>query len=446
MSENRPRRAFTARQRSRADAPRGRGRSRTVPRCILASVALCAPAAAQTTAESAGFAVSTYASGLTEPVAIEFAPDGRLFVAELGGTVRIVRDGAVAWLPFAHVSVFHENENGLLGLALDPAFDANGYVYVFATVSRSEQQIIRFTDSGGLGVAKTVIRDKLPTRGAFHSGGGLKVGPDGKLYFSIGDNLVADNAQDLSTLAGKICRINLDGSTPADNPFVTPTGQPRAVFALGLRNPFRFCFAPDGRLFAMDVGSDGEGRREEINLIVAGSNYGWPLVEGRQPAPADPAFIDPIHDYHEGGAAPVGAVYYTGQQFPAEYSGNLFHLEYVLNRLYRAVLEGDRVVRHEVFYEGEGGPVDLVQGPDGALYYTELQGGRIRRISYPPNDRGLPAASTDVVAGETATGAAPAGSLCGFGTLPALGFVSLALAARSRRRPRGGAGCACCAR
>lgn len=414
------------------------GWARAVPRWTLAALALCPPAAADSAAESAGFVISTYATGLSEPVAMEFAPDGRLFVAELGGTIRTIHDGTVSWMPFAHVEVFHENENGLLGLALDPDFASNGYVYVFATISRSEQQIIRFTDAGGLGVERTVIRDRLPTRGEFHSGGGLKVGPDRKLYFSIGDNLVADNAQDLSTLAGKVCRINLDGSTPDDNPFVTPTGQPRAIFALGLRNPFRFCFAPDGRMFAMDVGSDGEGRREEINLIVAGGNYGWPLLEGRQPEPADPAFIDPIHDYHEGGAAPVGAVYYTGQQFPAEYVGNLFHLEYVLNRLYRAVLEGDRVVRHEVFYEGEGGPVDLTQGPDGALYYSELQSGRIRRISYPSNDRGLPPSDAGVVAGDSTGGVelSPAAGACGIGTFPALGFVSLALAAGRRRARR----------
>lgn len=335
-----------------------------------------------------GFALSTFARGLSEPIAIEFAPDGRLFVAERGGAVRVVLAGQAAEAPFHRMEVFNDNENGLLGMALDPDFAANGYVYVYATVSTREAQIIRLRErreAGGTGVADEVlvIRDHLPTRGGFHSGGGLKVGPDRKLYFGIGDNEDPEAAQDLSTLAGKISRINLDGSTPDDNPFLTPTGQRRATWAIGFRNPFRFCFAPDGRMFVLDVGSDGDGRREEINLVRAGLNYGWPRVEGKQdPEAYDPRYTDPIHDYHDGGAAPVGAVIYSGSAFPAEYQGDLFHLEFVLNRLYRVRLDGDSVVSHEVFVQGSGGPVDVAQGPDGALYYCEIVSGSIQRLAF----------------------------------------------------------------
>lgn len=399
---------------------------------------------AQTQVLEPGLEVSTFAEGLDAPVAMEFAPDGRLFVAEVGGDVRIVRpEGTLEQRIFAHVDVYTENENGLLGLALDPDFASNGFVYVFATVTPFEQRILRFADPAIAGVDSAVIdgssevlagepvviRGNLPTRGEFHSGGGLKVGPDGKLYFGIGDNLVVENSQDITTLAGKISRINLDGSVPSDNPFVTPTGTPRAVYALGFRNPFRFCFAPDGRMFVMDVGSDGDGRREEINLVQAGGNFGWPIVEGRQDDNAAPRFVQPIHDYRDGGAAPVGAVFYTGSHFPERYLGNLFHLEYVLSRLYRVVLDGDRVVSHTLLVQGDGGPVDLAQGPDGALYWSEIHTGKIQRLS-------ATAAAGEVVAGDQAEGAVNdptphAAPLCGFGTLT---FSVLSLVGLAGRR------------
>lgn len=425
----------------------------------------------------AGFEVTTFVEGLDQPVAMDFAPDGRLFVAERDGRVRIVQDGILRPDVFAEQPVFVDNENGLLGLALDPQFDSNGHVYVFATISTSEAQIIRFTESRdpipatftdsqsgpsehaddayaadqppadaspwtlgqpGAAVQRRVIRDHLPTRGTYHSGGGLKVGPDGKLYFSIGDNLIEDNGQDMTSLAGKICRINLDGSTPTDNPFVTPTGTPRAIWALGFRNVFRFCFAPDGRIFAMDVGSDGNGRREEINLVRPGANYGWPRVEGRQGLFPNPRFTDPIYDYHDGGAAPVGAVYYTGQNFPPDYSGSLFYLEYVLNRVYRVSLAGDRAVGHELFYQAAGGVVDMLQGPDGCLYYSELLTGRIRRIAYvDKTDEPLDDHPDSAPGGDDALDRdhSPATGLCGFGlgTFLALTVVGLAAA---RLRPR----------
>ncbi|MBK8913639.1 MAG: PQQ-dependent sugar dehydrogenase [Phycisphaerales bacterium] len=414
--------------------------------CVAAISCAAAPAAASDAPGAAtdpgavrepGFVIETIAEGLIEPTAIEFAPDGRLFVAERDGTVRIVRDGRPLDPPFAAIEVFTPNENGLLGMAIDPDFERTGFIFVFATVSPTETQILRLregrsADGRPSGVADDVhpIRDSLPTRGTFHSGGGLRFGPDGMLYFSIGDNLIAESAQDHSTLAGKISRIAPDGSTPADNPLRTPTGSPRAIYATGLRNVFRFCFAPDGRLFAMDVGSDGAGRREEINLIKPGANYGWPQVEGRQGLIRDPRFTDPIHDYHEGGAAPVGAVVYAGGSFPVEYDGNLLYLEYVLNRLYRLELSGDSVKRHSLFAELTGGPVDLTVGPhDGALYYCELASGTIRRIR-PLVPRVQGATQDSDGGGGSEGGNAPAAvglPLCGLGAAPALFAAPLLL-------------------
>lgn len=345
-----------------------------------------------------GFVVEVFATGLDGPVALAFAPDGRLFVGERSGGIRIVDRGRVLTDSFADIQVHDFFESGLLGLTVSPNFARDGYVYAFATVTPEEQEIIRFTADGNRGVDRTIVKRGLPTGGAFHNGGGMAFGPDGMLYFSIGDNTNRENAQSLNTLAGKISRITPAGDTPTDNPFTTPTGSPRAVWALGFRNPFRFCFAPDGRLFSIDVGSDGFVRREEINLVQRAANHGWPIVEGfGSGSTAADAYTDPIYAYHEEGAAPCGIVYYSGTHFPADYSGNLFHVEYTLERIYRVVLDGNNVVSHELFADVEGGPVDLVQGPDGALYYCEVIGGRIMRIRFGDDASGLIAIDPDSV-------------------------------------------------
>ena len=387
--------------------------------------------------------LSIFATGLKEPVAIEFAPDGRLFVVELGGTLReVAADGALNPDPVLSIEVFTPNENGLLGLALDPDFTANGYIYVFATIDPKEQRILRIIDpqhrKSPADAEPVIIRDHLPTRGEFHSGGGMKIGPDRKLYFGIGDNLIRENGQDMNTLAGKVSRISLDGTTPSDNPFKTPSGSPRAIYALGFRNPFRFCFAPDGRMFVMDVGSDNEERREEINLVRAGDNCGWPLVEGRRseapdPSAVDPSLVDPIYDYHDGGAAPVGCVYYADGNLPSDYAGNLLHLEFVLGRLYRTVLDGDRVVSHTTLLETDGGPIDLCSGPDGAIYFTELYSGQIRRLAARARVASAEAGAQPSDPNATAAGddrfvILNHGSLCGIGAsfalAPLLGLVA----------------------
>ncbi|TWT44263.1 Quinoprotein glucose dehydrogenase B precursor [Phycisphaerae bacterium RAS1] len=398
--------------------------------CAALAISPARPALAAEALES-GFVVETYATGLALPTAIESLPDGRLLVGEKDGAMWIIVDGVVQQPPFARFQPFTLSECGLLGLAVDPDFATNHFVYVFITITAEEQQIIRLTESGGVGTQQTIIRDHLPTRGVNHNGGGLDFGGDGKLYFSIGDNAVPDNAQDMSTLAGKICRINADGSTPDDNPFRTPTDEPRAIFALGFRNPFRFCFGADGRLFVLDVGSQGAQRREEINLVSAGDNGGWPNVEGAPPAGQD-EFLAPIYTYQEEGSAPVGALVYTSTAFPAEYHSNLFHLDYQLNRLYRTVLDGDRVVSHSTFVQGELGPVDLAQGTDGALYYCELFGGQIKRVRYAPEDPDAADGAPD----DDSLSPFQLPSQCGCGAAGTMAGMLLTFAAAGARRTR----------
>ena len=406
--------------------------------CALGLLCLATPAVRADVLPD-GFVCETVAEGLAQPVGLAYAPDGRLFVTEKNGHVRVVSpDGEVQTESFAELEVYTVNENGLLGIALDPDFAENHYVYVFASISDVQQQIVRYTDVDGVGTDPKIIREFLPGSEAVHSGGCLKFGPDGKLYFSIGDTGDRGLAQDLKTLAGKISRIEPNGDVPSDNPFMTPTGSVRAVYALGFRNPFRFCFAPDGRMFVFDVGSDDAPRREEINIIRRGDNAGWPLAEGRSLLPLIPNMVQPLVSYHEKGQAITGGLYYSGNRFPAEYQGNLFHAEYVLHRIYRTVLDGDNLVSHEVFWQGEGGgPVDMIQAPDGSIVFSEIFTGRVRRIrSTAPTPEDEPETDEpsdtpdDVTATETdadLSDAPPMPNRCGLGLPIATMLVTIAL-------------------
>jgi glucose/arabinose dehydrogenase len=219
---------------------------------------------------------------------------------------------------------------------------------------------------------ETVLLDDLATvpNGGNHNGGALHFSPvDGKLYLAIGDQGSSSNAQSMTSRFGKLLRYNDDLSIPSDNPFFgTATGANRAIWALGLRNPFTFAFQPGtGRLFINDV---GENTWEEVNDGVAGSNYGWPTVEGPT---TNPNFRGPIYAYrHSGGLvtgfAIVGAAFYNPvtRTFPAAYTGHYFFADYVngwINRLdpanANAVYAFARI-GNDIF--------DLHVGPDGALY------------------------------------------------------------------------------
>ena len=226
---------------------------------------------------------------------IAWAPDGsnRLFVSRQSGEIIIIKDRSTLPTPFATVSpVFTNMECGLLGICFDPNFMVNGYVYTFVTVSSNEQQIIRYTAVGDMGTNKTVLIAGLPTRGQNHNGGAIGVGPDGKLYWGIGDNGIRTGVgTNLTSLGSKIGRANLDGSVPADNPFVDgPGGNNDYIWARGFRNPFTFTFQPDtGRLWVNSVGEV----YEQIFLVRAGDNAGWDDPENTQSA----SFITPKIKY-----------------------------------------------------------------------------------------------------------------------------------------------------
>jgi putative heme-binding domain-containing protein len=324
-----------------------------------------------------GFTASKVAGGLTGATALAIAPDGRIFVAEQTGALRVVRDGVLLPAPFLTLEVDAQWERGLIGVAVDPAFAVNGFVYVNAVVPAPypHHRIIRVTARGDVAApGSTVVLlegDDQRTLGgkvpAGHQGGALHFGGDGKLYIAIGDQTAGLPAQRLDTFQGKLLRINPDGSIPEDNPFAARTqGKYCAIWALGLRNPFSFAVQPGtGRIFVNDV---GQNAWEEIDEAFAGANYGWPAAEG---ASGTAGFQDPLHTYKAasiaGGAfCPYRAGPDDVEGFPAEYRGKYFFMDFVQGWV--NVLDPGRPTVVRTFATGLARPVDLAFAPDGSLY------------------------------------------------------------------------------
>ena len=278
----------------------------------------------------------TQISGLSSPTAMAIAPDGRIFVCQQGGALRVIKNGALLPTPFMTLVVDPAGERGLLGIAFDPNFSNNNFLYVYYTVpiEPRHNRVSRFTANGDVVVpgSEQIILELEPlTLASNHNGGAIHFGPDGKLYIATGENATTSNSQTLNNKLGKMLRINADGSIPADNPFFNQaTGTNRAIWALGLRNPFTFAFQPGtGRMFINDV---GQNLWEEINDGIAGSNYGWPVTEG---VTANPNFRSPLFAYGHGtgattGCAIAGGAFYNPQimQFPTSYLGNYFFADF----------------------------------------------------------------------------------------------------------------------
>src|SRR5688572_7432251 len=294
-------------------------------------ILLCAFTITHSATLPAGF-TETIIPGISSPTAMAIAPDGRIFVCEQGGRLRVIKNGALLPAPFITISVDPAGERGLLGIAFDPQFALNNFVYVYYTVPSTPRhnRVSRLTANGDVAVPGSELAilelDNL-TSATNHNGGAIHFGPDGKLYVAVGENANAANAQTLGNLHGKMLRINSDGTIPSDNPFFnTASGDERAIWALGLRNPYTFTFQPGtGRMFINDVGSTAW---EEINDGIAGSNYGWPSIEGNQGSlPAGPGtYRAPLYAYSHGigpfqGFAITGGAFYNPvqSQFPAEF-------------------------------------------------------------------------------------------------------------------------------
>jgi parallel beta-helix repeat protein len=321
---------------------------------------------------TANFVTTPYVTGLSNPTAMQFAPDGRLFICQQTGELRVFKNGTLLPTPFVSLSVDPSGERGLLGVAFDPDFATNHFLYVYYTTASSpvHNRVSRFTANGDVAAAgsEVAILDLNNLSATNHNGGALHFGPDRKLYVAVGENADGNNSQTLGNLLGKILRINADGSIPSDNPFPSATGINRAIWAMGLRNPFTFAFQPGtGRMFINDV---GQNTWEEINDGFAGSNYGWPNTEG----PTGVAgFRGPVYAYQHASGSPTGCAITGGAfynpatvQFPADYIGDYFFADYCGNFVWRYDPVSNTASQ---FATGISAPVDLKVTDDGSLFY-----------------------------------------------------------------------------
>jgi glucose/arabinose dehydrogenase len=343
--------------------------------------------------DSARLTGVTLAEGLVVPWDMDFAPDGRIFVTERPGRIRVIRDGALEAEAWAELTVFADDaqllpESGLMGIALSPDFATTGHVYVLATVSlarggvmsgvwrrmrrlarrpeqpRWENRIYRFTERAGRGSEPTIMVAGLPAS-FYHAGGGLRFGPDGMLYASIGDTFASDRAQDSTSRVGALIRYRISEVAPLEG----------EVFAWGLRNTQAFDWhRASGDIFGADHGPSmlphegGRFGRDELNVLRSATNYGWPVEAGRVP---EPKFAPPIYEWTPA-IAPAGLAFYDSDLIP-DLRGSLLvaGLRGGLRRLTVTDSAGSWRVGEEEVLAATGGRVRSVRvGPDGAIYLT----------------------------------------------------------------------------
>jgi glucose/arabinose dehydrogenase len=363
---------------------RSRGPAAALTLALLAALlaacgsvsALPAPPASAPPAQD-GVRVETVLTGLEVPWALAWAPDGRLFFTERPGRVRLVENGQLAPEPIATLPASRAtSEGGLMGLALAPDFPQSGALYVYYTYDAAggpRNRVSRLRFDGSRANEDATILDDIPGSGV-HDGGALAFGPDGKLYVGTGDARTGASAQDPTSLAGKVLRLNPDGTVPDDNP---SPGSP--VYALGLRNVQHFAWHPrTGQLYASEHGPTGEQGRcchDEVNLIVPGGNYGWPEVAG---AGGAPPYRDPVSESGTGSRPPGGLAF--GRD--GAWADALFLATLRGGQLWRLSLapDGASTTSEEQLIFGEYGRLRaLGAGPDGALYLgTSNRDGRGR--------------------------------------------------------------------
>ncbi len=253
----------------------------SIPFLIIASFFISTTQAKAQTFTEPGFNQVLVANGISSPTVMSFAPDGRLFVAQQTGALRIIENGILLSTPAITLSVNSSGERGLLGIAFDPDFNNNHFIYLYYTLSSAtNNRISRFTLTGNTisPASESVILNLDPLSSATnHNGGTIQFGIDGKMYVGVGENANSANSQNLDTYHGKILRINADGSVPAGNPFTSGTAQRQRVWEYGMRNPYTLSIQPGtGRIFVNDV---GQNTWEEVNdCTTGGLNYGWPTA------------------------------------------------------------------------------------------------------------------------------------------------------------------------
>ena len=333
-----------------------------------------------------GFTEVQVVSGLSSPTAMAFAPDGRLFVCEQGGAMRVVKNGSLLATPFMTVTVDSSGERGLLGVTFHPNFASNNFLYIYYTVPSMPRhnRVSRVTANGDTvmpGSEVVLLELNNLSSATNHNGGALHFGLDGKLYVAVGDNADGANSQSFTTRLGKILRVNDDGTVPGDNPLLaSTTGVNQAIWAMGLRNPFTFNFHPgNGRMHINDV---GQNTWEEVNLGAGGSNYGWPTYEGFDGGNMN--FADPLIAYNHSSGTPTGCAitggaFYTGTKYPVEYADSYFYADFCSQFIYR--LAPPAYSTQIAFATALGKSAVDLQVTNGELYFlTRSAGGSVFRI------------------------------------------------------------------
>ena len=356
--------------------------------CLFFSTAL----AAQTF--PAGFSQVKVAS-LDAATAMAFAPDGRLFVCQKGGAIRIIKNGSLLATPFLTLTVNEDGERGVSGICFDPDFAVNHYVYIYytATTPTLHNRLSRFTANGDVAVSgsEVALLDAETLTTVYHMGGGMGFGADGKLYLSMGENNTPSNSQDPAVYKGKVLRINKDGSAPSDNPYISSSSQvTKRIWAYGVRNPYTLSIQPGtGKIFVNDVGADSW---EEINdATTGGRNFGWPNAEGNS---TNIAYTNPVFAYPHTAAGQHGCAITAGTFFnpsstnyPSQYIGKYFYMDFCDGWMYYLGLGSP--VTNTFFASGlTTQNLALQPGPDGNLYYINryLDKAGVYKIIYTSNN------------------------------------------------------------
>jgi len=317
------------------------------------------------------FKIELVVSDLFVPWSMVFTDDDRMLITERNGKLRIFRAGTLLEKP---LKIFNDvssgGEEGLMGLAIDPNYKTNKFIYVSYAYDKGDRmavKVVRFKDNDDSLSDEKVIIDNLPAE-RYHAGCRLRFGPDGKLYITTGDAGERQSAQDVNSLYGKILRINPDGTIPSDNPFPK-----NPVWSYGHRNPQGIGWhAGKDILYSTEHGPsgfDGPGGGDEVNVIVKGGNFGWPEVshkEGRE------GMISPVLEFTPA-IAPASGMFYKSDSI-SQFKNNFFFGCLRGNGIMRVIVDEnnpEKVISNELLKEVDFGRIrDIAEGPDGAIYFS----------------------------------------------------------------------------